>query len=194
MYIYPTGYANVWDNGYPSGGNYWSDYAGEDLYSGPYQNETGSDGIGDMPYVIDESNTDNYPLMNPYGVPPPIHDVAITNITFSNPNPMINETIHIYVTVENRGNSTETFTVYLNYTRIFDPQIGSQTVTLDPGESITLNFTWTPNIAGRYEIKAYTSEIYGDINPNDNIKTANLYVFSHSSSGGGGGRRLICLY
>jgi len=54
---------NIWDDGYPSGGNYWSDYKGVDLYSGPYQNETGSDFIGDSPYVIDENNTDNYPLM-----------------------------------------------------------------------------------------------------------------------------------
>ena len=58
---------NTWDDGYPSGGNYWSDYAGVDLYSGPYQNVTGSDGIGDTPYVIDEDNVDNYPLMSPWG-------------------------------------------------------------------------------------------------------------------------------
>jgi parallel beta-helix repeat protein len=58
--------ANVWDNGYPSGGNYWSDYAGLDLCWGSYQNKTGSDGIGDSPYVIDGSNRDNYPLMSPY--------------------------------------------------------------------------------------------------------------------------------
>jgi parallel beta-helix repeat protein len=57
---------NTWDNGYPSGGNYWSNYWGVDNYSGPYQNETGSDGIGDTPYVIDVNNTDHYPLMNPY--------------------------------------------------------------------------------------------------------------------------------
>jgi len=36
------------------------------LYSGPYQNETGSDGIGDTPYVIDENNRDRYPLMAPF--------------------------------------------------------------------------------------------------------------------------------
>ena len=58
---------NIWDNGYPSGGNYWSDYNGTDLHSGPYQNLTGSDGIGDTPYVIDANNTDHYPLMKPYG-------------------------------------------------------------------------------------------------------------------------------
>jgi parallel beta-helix repeat protein len=57
---------NAWDNGYPSGGNYWSDYFGTDLYSGPYQNVTGSDGIGDTPYVIDWRNMDHYPLMKPY--------------------------------------------------------------------------------------------------------------------------------
>ena len=56
-------YGNVWDNGYPSGGNYWSDYNDTDLLSGPYQNVTGSDGIGDAAYVIDENNQDTYPLM-----------------------------------------------------------------------------------------------------------------------------------
>jgi parallel beta-helix repeat protein len=58
--------SSMWDDGYPSGGNYWSDYNGTDLCSGAYQNETGSDNIGDSPYVIDANNTDNFPLMNPY--------------------------------------------------------------------------------------------------------------------------------
>jgi parallel beta-helix repeat protein len=62
---------DIWDNGYPSGGNYWSDYAGVDLYNGPYQNETSSDGIGDTPYIIDENNQDNYPLMEPWSLTPP---------------------------------------------------------------------------------------------------------------------------
>ncbi|MCL6579255.1 MAG: right-handed parallel beta-helix repeat-containing protein [Candidatus Bathyarchaeota archaeon] len=57
---------NKLDDGYPGGGNYWSDYNGSDSYFGPYQNLTGSDGIGDVPYVIDENNVDNYPLVSPY--------------------------------------------------------------------------------------------------------------------------------
>ena len=55
--------ANVWDSGYPSGGNYWSDYSGVDVKSGQYEDTPGSDGIGDTPYVIDERNRDNNPLM-----------------------------------------------------------------------------------------------------------------------------------
>ena len=54
---------NVWDDDYPSGGNYWSDYNGTDSYRGAYQNETGSDGMGDTSYVIDADNQDRYPLM-----------------------------------------------------------------------------------------------------------------------------------
>jgi parallel beta-helix repeat protein len=65
--FFSDGSPNTWDNGYPSGGNYWSDYNGTDLYSGPCQNETGSDGIGDTPYFIDANNQDNYPLMSPWG-------------------------------------------------------------------------------------------------------------------------------
>jgi len=69
IYDYPTPYGpsiNVWDNGYPSGGNYWSDYTDVDEKSGPNQDQPGSDGIGDTPYVIDSNNADHYPLMNPY--------------------------------------------------------------------------------------------------------------------------------
>jgi parallel beta-helix repeat protein len=64
-----AGSTNTWDNGYPSGGNYWSGYAGIDVKSGPYQNQTGSDRIGDTPYVIDANNIDHYPLMNQIVVP-----------------------------------------------------------------------------------------------------------------------------
>jgi parallel beta-helix repeat protein len=57
---------NLWDNGYPSGGNFWSDFTGVDNCSGPQQNTCPSpDGIGDTPYVFN-FNMDRYPLMKPF--------------------------------------------------------------------------------------------------------------------------------
>lgn len=86
--------ANVWDDGYPSGGNYWSDYTGTDLNSGTYQNVTGSDGIGDTAYTIDFTDIDNYPLMAPFamssfvvnlaGNATPINVEVVSNSTVSN--------------------------------------------------------------------------------------------------------------
>jgi nitrous oxidase accessory protein len=43
----------IWDNG--EEGNYWDNYTGLD---------SDGDGIGDTPYIINENNQDNYPLIN----------------------------------------------------------------------------------------------------------------------------------
>lgn len=64
----------TWDNGYPSGGNYWSNYTGVDHCSGPQQtNCSGPDGVGDTPYTFATGGVDHYPLMEPYphAAPPP---------------------------------------------------------------------------------------------------------------------------
>lgn len=59
----------VWDDGYPSGGNYWSSYMGADA---------NHDGIGDAPYVFDANNSDNYPLMQMWGSGTPTVDFTWT--------------------------------------------------------------------------------------------------------------------
>lgn len=52
--VYPN--VNTWDDDYPSGGNYWSNYTGVD---------SDHDGIGDTPHTLDARNRDNFPLMGP---------------------------------------------------------------------------------------------------------------------------------
>ena len=58
-YIYKS--INVWDDGVE--GNYWSDYTGVD---------SNHDGIGDIPYIIDENNQDTHPLIGMFS------DFAVT--------------------------------------------------------------------------------------------------------------------
>jgi parallel beta-helix repeat protein len=103
-----SGSTSFWDDGYPSAGNYWSDYANEDQYSGLYQNETGSDGVWDHPYIIDVDNRDSYPLTKPLP-----RDIAVLSV---NPSKIVvnqNDTLNLNVTVANQGASTETFNVTL---------------------------------------------------------------------------------
>jgi parallel beta-helix repeat protein len=79
-----SGSLSTWDNGYPSGGNYWSDYTGTDIFSGLYQNVSGSDGIGDKAYSINAC--DRYPLMAPFSdfnATPEYHVQTISNFTIS---------------------------------------------------------------------------------------------------------------
>ena len=58
-----------WDNGFPSGGNYWSDYASR--Y--PNATEIGNSGTGNTAYVnsLASSVVDRYPLMKPYDTSKP---------------------------------------------------------------------------------------------------------------------------
>jgi parallel beta-helix repeat protein len=61
-----TGQPNMWDNGYPDGGNYWDSYVDVDMYQGPGQNLTGSDGIWDHQLnITQDGNIDHYPLVGP---------------------------------------------------------------------------------------------------------------------------------
>jgi parallel beta-helix repeat protein len=74
---------NTWDDGYPSGGNFWSDYTTR--Y--PSALEIDDSSIWDTPYVLDTYNQDNYSLMGPWT--PKGENVTVTpepgvSITFAN--------------------------------------------------------------------------------------------------------------
>ena len=84
---------NIWNYSYPSGGNYWDDYAGKDERSGEKQNESGSDGIGDEPYVIDNL-IDHYPFMLPLNDSAKMPNIPpVANFTFYPDNPYSHNTI-----------------------------------------------------------------------------------------------------
>jgi len=147
---------NTWDNGYPSGGNYWSDCNGTDLYSGRYQNETGSDGIGDTSYSIDENNQDRYPLMKPWT------NIAILDISPSKTVVGKGFTLHIYVSVQNQGWNTETLniTAYANATTI--TTLMNIAITGRNSSTLTLIWNTTGFAKGNYTIWAYAWPVPGE--------------------------------
>ena len=129
--VFCTNSKNTFDDGYPSGGNYWSDYVSLDLFSGPYQNESGSDGIVDQPYVIDANNRDQYPLMASWT---PIPPAAITAVVEIEPDPL------------NLISKSEWITCYIGLPEDYDSSdINITTVTLNgtfPADS-TVKFNRT---------------------------------------------------
>ena len=82
-----NGLVNVWDDGYPSGGNYWSDY--QTKYPGARMID--DSGIGNVSYVINSQNKDNYPLMALFDynlylfrtTKPEIQVLSVENCTYS---------------------------------------------------------------------------------------------------------------
>jgi nitrous oxidase accessory protein len=77
---------NTWDGGYYAGGNYWSDHNGADVLWGSYQNETGSDGIVDLPYEASsnplEGDRYQFVLENEWLAVPDINVVSPSNGTY----------------------------------------------------------------------------------------------------------------
>lgn len=121
----------------------------------------------------------------------PAHDVCINSVTFSEENPSVNDTVSIYVTLQNKGGNTEKFSASVNCTLINETIVGTQNMTLESEQIVTLNFTWTPTAEGLYVTKAYTSEIPGDASPEDNTQTAYLYVGTIPN--GGGCCKILCM-
>jgi parallel beta-helix repeat protein len=166
---------NTWDNGYPSGGNYWSDYTGVDEKSGPGQDQPGSDGLGDTNYGIDPMNKDRYPLIIPWGI---IHDVAVINVTSSATTVYAGDTVCITVVTENQGTEIETFNItakYENTTYGIVETVGAAQVTdLAPDANVTLTFTWnTTNVQACtiYTITAEADTTFGERDTSDNTYT-----------------------
>jgi len=162
---------NIWDNGYPSGGNYWSDYTGADLLSGAHQNETGSDGIGDTPYIINEDNRDEYPFV--------VHDIAVSNVSTSKsgclPMPIVCQgyTAKIFMTVANHGNVPETFNVTVYATNATNSYIIGKVVnaTLNQNESTILTLAWNTTgwSRGNYTVSAVADTVSEEVHTEDNV-------------------------
>jgi len=119
--------SNRWDNGYPSGGNYWSDYSGADNYRGENQDIPGSDGIGDTPYnILGGVSKDLYPLV-----------VRSFRLSIS-PNykeGMPGAKLSYTVTLTNTGNISDNYSLTISDNAGWGPTITPSSLSVYPGNS-----------------------------------------------------------
>jgi parallel beta-helix repeat protein len=75
---------NYWNDSYPSGGNYWSDWSPTctDLYNGAITPQTSGspDGLCDDKRVIDADSADLFPLTQPWSAGPDTAGPVISNL------------------------------------------------------------------------------------------------------------------
>jgi parallel beta-helix repeat protein len=159
---------NIWDDGYPSGGNYWNDYSGADVKSGRNQDQPGSDGIGDIPYVINEDNRDRYPLMRAR--------VSELVVSVMAPASMrLGSSLSLDVNVTNLGSNDQANVEFLLL--INNTIVGSTTIPLlKAGSSYTLGYLWTPTVEGTYNVTAYAHPVTDEPFTENNQKTTFIAV------------------
>jgi parallel beta-helix repeat protein len=160
VYIYDSN--GTWDNGYPSGGNYWSDYTGADAHSGPNQDQPGSDGIWDSPYNCSENNQDGYPLMQKWT------NIAIMTISSPKTALVQGQETNITVTLQNQGWDVVTteVTLYANTTIL----TSFTNVALLGRQQANLNFTWQTATfeKAQYVLSAKANAASGEPDTRDN--------------------------
>jgi nitrous oxidase accessory protein NosD len=166
-------FPNFWDNGYPSGGNYWSSYVGVDNYGGPRQNESWSDGFGDTPYKVNATsgNVDHYPLMKPYAGP---HDIGIASFTSKT---AVGQGFSVNMSLKtvNYGEQTETFDVTI---RINSAVMLTQTIVLDSRRSNVTTLVWNTSgyPKGNYTIDVHASSVPNETDTADNSWSGRVVV------------------
>jgi parallel beta-helix repeat protein len=151
--------ANSWDNGYPAGGNHWSDYTGVDANSGVNQNIPGSDGIGDKHYnsttgqgITGGSNVDRYPVMIALDIVPPVSTVNAINPYWGRTSPLV-----INVTATDPLSGVRDVTLEYRYSAN-NVTFGAWTTFLkktSPPWQFSFNF---PSGQGHYEFEANGSD------------------------------------
>ena len=159
--------ANFLDDGYPSGGNYWSDYNGTDVFSGVYQNETGKDRIGDAPYVVDAYNVDRFPLIFP--------DLTVNDVSPCKTVVGRGYAMQINATVQNLQDFNETFNVVFsaNMTIINETQM---TLTNITSTTVTLLWNTSSFVYGNYTLEAIVDVVAEEVDYLNNNCTSIISV------------------
>jgi hypothetical protein len=162
---------NVWDDGYPSGGNYWACHVSVDSFSGSQQNAPGSDGIVDVPFTVATNNIDNFPLLKPYA----LHNIGIVYVFKSKTVIAQSFTLRIDTKIQNLGmyNETFTFNCLVNATALMRIPISLLTRNCT---TLTINWNTTTFAKGNYTLSIVTDPVPDETDTSDNGFSCKIIV------------------
>jgi hypothetical protein len=110
--------------------------------------------------------TDNFQLLSIE----PIHDLALVGLSFSAPEAYVGWKVNITLTIENKGNVSETSTVECKYElEGVDYNLGNATVTdLCPDANTTQSFTLKVTERATYVVEAQIEPVFNETDTADN--------------------------
>jgi len=113
-----------------------------------------------------------------FSPPPPVRDLAVTDLSLSNDHPKQGQNVTITIAVLNNGTTTESFPVEIN---LETSMIGTlQVDSLAAGNSQTLTLEWNTTSAptGRHTITATIELMPGDTDPANNAMNKPITILS----------------
>ena len=114
-----------------------------------------------------------------YSPPPPVRDVTVTDLSFSNDHPKQGvDNVTITVVVLNNGTIPETFDVTIAFDST--PIATINVAALAPGSSETLTFEWNTSAAsvGKHTITASATVVPFDTDPTNNSESKQIMIMS----------------
>jgi len=114
-----------------------------------------------------------------YVQPDAVHDIAVSNLTFSTDPLWINWDNTVSANVSNNGNATENITLHLKANNV---EQSSQTFSLNAGASIMKTFTWNPSATGTRTMKVTADAVAGETNTGDNSASQSVNVLDSSNT------------
>ncbi len=154
-----SGSVNIWDDGYPMGGNYWKDY--QKQVNGAA--EIVDSGIGNVPYVIDGQNKDRYPLLEPFNTATYLLETTPPKITVLSP---LNQTF-------NESSVSIVFSVDKTINWAGYSLDGKNNVTVTGNSTITNNAVTNVTIAnmtsGFHNITLYANDTFGNVGSSETV-------------------------
>jgi hypothetical protein len=151
-------------------------------------------GVGDsLTSLIDPTGVDSY-ILDPdlnevpgvnfgsatytYSPPPPIRDVAVTNLSLSNDHPKLGDNTTITVVVLNNGTIPETFDVTIKFDSTPIATLNVSALAANNSQTLTFEWNTSAGIVGQHTITASATVVPFDIDPTNNSKSKPITIMS----------------